>query len=283
MATGTRTNNGSLGAKSNYNRLIDNFAAPSATTGTTTSQYRQGPDGSWVRWDGAGWVASAGGPPAVRPPVSDVRPFVAAEVFNKVLLLAGIVLAFGVLAALLHVPTGAAVVCMLAALVVAVVTMVRPHRAPVLAPVFAGLEGVTLGVISKFFVGQDAQIVPLAIIGTTVISFAVLGAYRTGLVKVGPTFVRATVIAGFGLLAVMIAVMFGMQVPGTSQGTTYFLVFGVLYLILAVMDLFVDFAYVTRAEQAGVSHEGEWFAAFSIMISVVMIYLALLRIFGGRR
>ncbi|MHB1710638.1 MAG: Bax inhibitor-1/YccA family membrane protein, partial [Acidimicrobiales bacterium] len=97
-----------------------------------------------------------------------------------------------------------------------------------------------------------------------------------------PAFVRATVIAGFGLLAVMLAVMLGLNFPGASQGTTSFVVFGILYLIIGVMDLFVDFAYVTQAERAGVSHEGEWFAAFSIMISVVMIYLALLRIFGGR-
>jgi uncharacterized YccA/Bax inhibitor family protein len=48
------------------------------------------------------------------------------------------------------------------------------------------------------------------------------------------------------------------------------------------MDLFVDFAYVYRAQQAGVSKDGEWFAALSIMISLVMIYLALLRIFGRR-
>jgi uncharacterized YccA/Bax inhibitor family protein len=259
MATGTRTSNGSFGSRGNYNRLITNFGTPAAAAGTASA------------------------PPSTLPPVSDVRPFVAAEVFNKVILLAGIALIFGTLGALLHVPVGVAVVCMIAALVVAVVTMFRPHRAPVLAPVFAALEGVTLGVVSKLFVGQDAQIVPLAIIGTTVVFFGVLGAYRTGLVKVGATFIRATVIAGFGLLAVMLAVLLGLNFPGTSQGTTYFVVFGVLYLVIGVMDLFVDFAYVTKAEQAGVSHEGEWFAAFSIMISVVMIYLALLRILGGRR
>ena len=80
-----------------------------------------------------------------------------------------------------------------------------------------------------------------------------------------------------------------LKVPGQTLAqpvvttTLYFLVFGLLYLVLGVMDLFVDFAYVTQAEQVGLSHEGEWFAAFSIMVSLVMIYLALLRILGGRR
>jgi uncharacterized YccA/Bax inhibitor family protein len=256
MATSTKARSGSLGARGNYSRLIDNFGS---SPGTVSA------------------------PPSTRPPVSDVRPFVAAEVFDKVFILVGIALACGALAAVLHLPVGVAVVCMLAALAVAVVTMFRPQQAPVLAPVFAGLEGLSLGVISKLFTGQDGKIVPLAIVGTSVVFLGVLGAYRTGLVKVGTAFIRATVIAGFGLLAVMLAVMLGLQFPGASQGGTTYVVFGVLYLVVAVMDLFVDFAYVTRAEQAGVSHAGEWFAAFSIMISVVMIYLALLRIFGGRR
>lgn len=278
----TKTRKGSVGARSNYQRLVDNFGVSSSAAGIASAPYGQPTVANSGRWDGSTWVQSAGGPPSGGPPVSDVRPFVAAEVFNKVLLLAGIAVIFGILGTLLHVPLSVAVVCMVAGLVVAVVTMFRPRKAPVLAPVFAGLEGITLGVISKLFVAQDAGTIPLAIIGTTVIFFGVLAAYRTGLVRVGPAFVRATVIAGFGLLAVMIGVMLGLNFPGASQGTTYFVVFGVLYLIIGVMDLFVDFAYVTQAERAGVSHEGEWFAAFSIMISLVMIYLALLRIFGGR-
>jgi uncharacterized YccA/Bax inhibitor family protein len=57
----------------------------------------------------------------------------------------------------------------------------------------------------------------------------------------------------------------------------------VLYLVVAVMGLFVDFNYVYMAQRAGASKDGEWFAALSIMFSVVMIYLALLRILGSRR
>ncbi|MHB1710639.1 MAG: Bax inhibitor-1/YccA family membrane protein, partial [Acidimicrobiales bacterium] len=193
MASNTKSNTkarrGSLGARSNYDRLVGSFGVSSPATGTASAQYRQATDGTWGRWDGSTWVQPAGGPggpPSTLPPVSDVRPFVAAEVFNKVILLAGIALIFGVLGALLHVPVPVAVVCMVAALVVAVVTMFRPRKAPVLAPVFAALEGVTLGVISTLFAGQSTGVIPLAIIGTTVIFFGVLAAYRTGLVKVGP-------------------------------------------------------------------------------------------------
>ena len=55
-----------------------------------------------------------------------------------------------------------------------------------------------------------------------------------------------------------------------------------LYLILAVMNLFVDFSFVDQAEAAGLDADAEWFSAFMILQSSMMVYLALLRIFGGR-
>jgi uncharacterized YccA/Bax inhibitor family protein len=92
-----------------------------------------------------------------------------------------------------------------------------------------------------------------------------------------------TLVATIGLLAMALAVMFGLTIPYTSQQVTYLVVFGFLYLVIAIMNLFVDFNYVYMAQQAGVTKDGEWFAALSIMFSLVMVYLALLRILGSRR
>ena len=237
---------GSFGAKGNFDRLVDTY-----------------------------------GPTAV-PPVTDAAPFVANDVFNKVAILASMALVAGIGAAFLKVPPALAFVAVFVALGFAIAAMVKPSRAATFAPLFAITEGIALGWVSRVFSSTNGAVVPLAIIGTSVVFLAVLASYRTGLVKVGPTFVRATLIAGLGLLAMMIASMFGLKLPFTSQGTSTLIIFGVLYLIVGVMDLFVDFAYVYKAQQAGVSKDGEWFAALSIMFSVVMIYLALLRIFGGR-
>lgn len=217
-----------------------------------------------------------------KPAVSDAPPLVAADVFDKVGLLVALAVVGGIGAAFLHVSPLLAFVAVFVAMGFAVAAMLKPAKAAIFAPAFAVTEGVALGWISRAFSGPNSAVVPMAIIGTSVIFVAVLFSYRTGLVKVGPTFVRATLIAGVGLLAMMIASMFGLKIPFTSSGTSTLLVFGVLYLIVGVMDLFVDFAYVYKAQQAGVSKDGEWFAALSIMFSLVMIYLALLRIFGSR-
>ena len=93
-------------------------------------------------------------------------------------------------------------------------------------------------------------------------------------------FLQVTLIATLGMIVVMLAaVLTGWGVSGLGG----FLIFGVLYLVLGVMNLFVDFSFVDRAEQAGIEAEAEWFSAFTILVSSVMVYLALLRIFGGSR
>ncbi|MEI8050009.1 MAG: Bax inhibitor-1/YccA family protein [Actinomycetes bacterium] len=256
-----RQSSGSFGSQGNYNRLLGNFGPAAGATATLEAPKASDP---------------------TRPPVSDAAPFTANEVFNKVGILVTLAIVSGVGAAFVHVSTGLVVVSMLAAFGFSLAGMFVPRLARIFAPLFAVTEGIALGWISKLLAGTNGAVVPLAVVGTSVVFVAVLVLYRTGLVTVGPKFVKATIIAGFGLLAMMIMTAFGVHLPYTSQGTTGLIVFGFLYLVVAVMDLFVDFSFVYRAQDAGVSKEGEWFAAMAIMMAVVMVYLALLRIFGSR-
>ena len=243
---------GSIGSAQNYDRLVGTF--------------------------GPGALATEG-----LPAVSDRRAFSAMEVYNKVAILALLAVVAGAVGAIAKLPAGVGFVAMLVALGCAIGAMFAPRRAKVLAPAFAIFEGVALGAISAYYAGAGNQhVVPMAIVGTSVIFAAVLVAYRTGIVKVGPNFAKATLIAGLGLLAMMLMNMFGLNLPFTSSATSSLIIFGYFYLVVAVMDLFVDFAYVDQAQRAGVDADGEWFAAMGIMFSLVMVYLALLRILGRR-
>lgn len=243
---------GSVGSAQNYQRLVGTF--------------------------GPGALAHEGLPQAAA-----AKPFSAVEVYNKVATLVAIAIATGAAAAIIQLPAGVGFVAMLLALGCAVGTMFAPRKAKVLAPAFAFLEGLALGTIGSYYAGAGNQgVVPMAIIGTSVVFALVLVAYRTGLVKVGPTFAKATLIAGIGLVVMMLLNIFGLNLPFTSSATSSLIIFGYLYLVVAVMDLFVDFAYVDEAQRAGVDAEGEWFAAMSIMLSLVMVYLALLNILGRR-
>jgi uncharacterized YccA/Bax inhibitor family protein len=217
------------------------------------------------------------------PSVSDAAPFVASDVYNKVGILAGIAVAGGAVTYLFQISVGLVVGLLFVAFGMAIVTSFRPHLARRTAPIYALLEGMALGGLSRYFETSSKGIVPLAILFTGVVFVGTLGAYRAGLVHVGRRFVIGTAIATFGLLAVLLAAAFGAPVPGASGVGIWSVVIGVVYLFVAVANLFVDFEYVKRAEAAGVSAEGEWYAAFTIMLALVMVYIAMLRILAGRR
>lgn len=241
-------------------------------------------DGAWWQWNPSArqWALAPDAPPVYRPPVSDARPLTTNGVLDKTLMLAAIAVVAGGLAAVADLPVGAFFVFLLAALGVGLWAAFSPRRARVLGPTFAILEGAVLGAVSRAYAATSSDIVPAAVVGTTLVFLGVLFAYRTGLVRVGRRFVLGTSIGGMGLLAAMVIALFAGG-GNAGQGLVGLLIFGVLYLVIAVADLFVDFEMVRQAEIAGVSAEAEWYAAFTIIMAVMMIYLALLRILGGRR
>ena len=276
--TATRTRAGaSFGTASNYHRMLTTFPAPPATA---PSNWKQQPDGNWWSWDGATWHLQPQGPPPAPPAAVRTARFTADGALNKAGLLGLVALVVGTVAYLGNLPVGAAWITMFVGLGVGVWCSFAPRRAPVLAPIYAVAEGVVLGIISRFYADQGTHAVPLAVFGTVAVVAGVWAAYRTGLVRVGNRFLQITLVATLGMIVVMVAALLtGWGLTGTGG----LLIFGVLYLILAVMNLFVDFSFVDRAEQAGIEAEAEWFSAFTILVSSVMVYLALLRIFGGSR
>ncbi len=238
----------SMGTVANYNRMVTTFP----TTG------------------GSGQVAGAG----------SGRTFTADGALNKTGLLLMVAFATGTVAYVADLPVGVAWVGMLVALGLGLWCSFQPRRAAVLAPIYAVLEGAVLGVISHFYANSGRPVVTLAIVGTACIVSGVWAVNRSGLVRITPKFFQITLVSSVAMLVVMaVALLTGWGATGLGG----VLVFGVLYLILAVMNLFVDFSFIDRAQQIGLDADAEWYAAFSLMVSSVMVYLALLRIFGGRR
>jgi len=276
-ATRHRRAGASFGTTANYGRMLTTFQPPPATAPTN---WKQQPDGNWWSWDGATWHLQPQGPPPAPPTVGGAARFTAEGALNKAGLLGLLALVVGAVAYLANLPLGAAWVTMFVGLGVGLWCSFQPRRAPVLAPIYAVAEGVVLGIISRYYADQGAHVVTLAVFGTVAIVAGVWAVYRTGLVRVGNRFLQITLIAGLGMLVVMVtAILTGWGLSGTGG----LLIFGVLYLVLAVMNLFVDFSFVDRAQAAGIEAEAEWFSAFTILVSSVMVYLALLRIFGGSR
>lgn len=207
--------------------------------------------------------------------------FTAAGVYDKVGLMVVLALLTGAVGYLTN-STGLILLGIFGGLGLALVGIFRPATAKVVAPLYALAEGLALGGITAYYATGDTGIVPLAIIFTAGIFVAALVVFRSGLVKVTPRFVSLTIMATFGFLLVFLALALGLPVPGLGNSGALVIIGGI-GVVLGIMHLFIDFNYVQIGEQRGLPAEGEWFGALILMMSLVFVYLNVLRVLGRRR
>jgi uncharacterized YccA/Bax inhibitor family protein len=167
--------------------------------------------------------------------------------------------------------------------VVALVMIFKQELAPVLALVYAGLEGVFLGTISGIFNFLYAGIVFQAILLTAGTLFALLAAYRSGLIKATENFklgiVAATgAIAMFYLINILSRMVFGFQFPMIHDTGLMGIGFSLVVVVIAALNLVLDFDFIEQGEQAGAPKYMEWYAAFGLMVTLVWLYLEILRL-----
>jgi uncharacterized YccA/Bax inhibitor family protein len=182
-------------------------------------------------------------------------------------------------------PLGLAIPLMIVAFVAAIAGRYRPRMAKFLAPLYAVAEGAVLGAISNLYNVQSHGIVPLAVAGTSAVFIGTLVAYRSGIVTVSNKMIRMVAVGGFALVIVMILaiILNATGVTFAGMNNAEYLIFGPIVLVWAIFQLFVDFEYVSRASKAALSAEGEWYAALLILLSLVLVYLSILRMLGGAR
>ena len=150
---------------------------------------------------------------------------------------------------------------------------------PILA--YAAVEGVLLGAISQAFNARYPGIVVQAVVGTGAVTAAMLGLYRSGRIRVTPRFTKMVVGAtiGFFVLLVvnLIVGMFADGGLGLREGPLGILV-GLFAIGLASLNLVLDFDLVEQSARRGAPARYGWFAAFGIMVTLVWLYLEILRL-----
>jgi uncharacterized YccA/Bax inhibitor family protein len=227
----------------------------------------------------------------LQSPQAPGATFRASRAYDKLIALTTIVLVSGIVGAL-FVPVGLAFACIFIAFGLVLVSWFRMRWAKVLAPAYAVTEGIALGAISSAYNTIGHGIVPTAIVFTGVVFITCLGLYRTGLVRVTPRLVNLAIMGAMGILVVSLLslVLSLFDLPNASGLGPIGLIIGVVFLGVAILNLFTDFNFATRSEQMGVSADAEWSAAFAMLTALVLVYLSILRILaviygggGGRR
>ncbi len=158
----------------------------------------------------------------------------------------------------------------------------RPMWAKVLAPIYALGEGFFLGVVSKAYSNYQDGIVVQAV-GATLCVFAVmLILYRTKIIKVTDRFRRIVITATLGLMAFylvsFVITLFGANVNFLQSASGLGILFSVFAAGLAAMNLALDFDFIERGAKQGLPKGMEWFAALALVVTLVWLYLELLRL-----
>jgi uncharacterized YccA/Bax inhibitor family protein len=233
-------------------------------------------------YEGAPPTAFGGQPghPGYQSPFAPTEPFSANRAYDK---LAGLCLAALVagIVGYFAVPPDTAYGFMVVAFVLVLVSWFRMRWARYIAPVYSVVEGLALGSLSKLFSSFGHGIVPTAIIFTAAVFVGALVLYRTGLVRVTPRMMSLAFMGALGIVAVSLLSLIGLPIPGLSNLTGVGLVFSVLALGIAVLNLFTDFEFVMQSEARGAPAEAEWAAALAMMTALVLVYISMLRILGA--
>jgi len=172
-------------------------------------------------------------------------------------------------------------------LVAALVTIFLPAWARISAPVYAAAQGLALGAISAFYEQQLHGIVFQAIGLTFGVLAVMLIAYRTGVIKVTARF-RMIVVAATGAIALLYLVsivlsFFNVSIPFIHQSGTFGIVFSLIVVGIAAMNLALDFDFIQRGAEHGAPKIMEWYAAFGVMVTLIWLYLEILRLLAKIR
>ncbi len=176
---------------------------------------------------------------------------------------------------------------LLGGLAMAMVTIFKRQWAGLTAPAYALLQGLALGGISAMFELQYPGIVIQAV-GLTFGTLAVLLlAYKTGLIKPTENF-RLMIVAATGGIALLYLVSFVMGFFGSSVGFIHSnglfgIGFSLFVVAIAALNLVLDFDFIEAGAEQGAPKHMEWYGAFSLMVTLVWLYLEILRLLAKLR
>lgn len=178
---------------------------------------------------------------------------------------------------------GLALIGAIGGLIVALVTVFKKAWSPVTAPLYAVLEGLFLGAISASFEARFPGIVMQAVALTFGTLGALLLAYRSGLIRATENF-KLGVFAATGAIALLYLVNMGMRLFGFEgfgfihESGTVGILFSLFVVVIAALNLVLDFDFIEQGVESGAPKYMEWYAAFGLLVTLIWLYLEILRL-----
>jgi len=170
--------------------------------------------------------------------------------------------------------------------VLALITIFKKEWSPVTVPIYAALEGLALGGISKMYANAfEPGIVPQAIMLTLGILCALLFAYKTKLIKATENFKLGVFAATAGIGVVyLISFLMGMfgsgglPVMDPSNASMLSIGFSLFIVVIASLNLVMDFDFIEQGAENGAPKYMEWYGAFGLLVTLIWLYLEILKL-----
>jgi len=182
---------------------------------------------------------------------------------------------------------GLVIPSILIGLVIAIFTIFRPKNSPYTAPAYAAIEGIALGGITMIFETQYPGIGIQAIGLTFGILASLLFCYKSGIIKPTENF-RLMIFAGTMGIFILYLVSFIMSFFGNSIGFIHSnglfgIGFSLFVVAIASLNLVLDFDFIEEGAEKGMPKYLEWYGAFSLMVTLIWLYLEILRLLAKIR
>lgn len=176
----------------------------------------------------------------------------------------------------------------LVGLVLGLVIAFKQIANPAATLAYAAVQGVLVGAISEFYAANfGGNIITQAVIGTFGVFFGMLVVYKTGAIRVTPKLTRWVVGALFGVLALvvvnLVASFFVDGGLGLRDGGPLAIVFSLVVIGVAAFTLLLDFDMADEAIRRGAPAKFAWYISFGLLVTVVWLYLEILRLLGYAR
>ena len=248
-------------------------------------------NGQYASW-GAGPQQTYGGAPTQYDPYAAPSPYAATGTtyltMDDVVTKTGLSFLVTVIAASVawampgDAALGLALPAVLVAFVLGLVITFKQIANPAATLAYGAIYGFALGAISEVFNAVYPGIVMQALIGTFGVFAGMLVVYKTGAIRVTPKFTRWMLGALAGVLVLMfanvIASFFTAGGLGLRSGGTLAIVFSLVVIGVAAFSLLLDFDMADEAIRRGAPPKFAWYIAFGLLVTVVWLYLEILRL-----
>ncbi|MER7399997.1 Bax inhibitor-1/YccA family protein [Streptomyces sp. NPDC000151] len=217
------------------------------------------------------------------PYVPQTRPMTMDDVVVRTGLTLGTVVVGAAVAWIMDLSMGLAIGAALVAMVLGLVQSFKRKPSPPLILAYAAFEGLFLGAISNAINQWVAPGAPMqAVLGTMAVFVVMLVAYKTRIVRVNARFTRFVIIAAMGFLLLQVVNLLFMAFGGGDglgfRSGGLGIVFGIAGVLLGALFLALDFKQVEDGIAYGAPREESWLAAFGLTMTLVWIYLEMLRL-----